>query len=81
MAGRSLEERVAALEAAIADLRDRIIDQGAKKAGWQAMVGAFLNDPYFEQAMKYGRQYRESLRPKKKKSGKSKKRGRSHGDS
>ncbi len=65
MASRSLEERVTALEAAIADLRDRIIDQGAKKAGWEAIVGTFLNDPYYEKAMKYGRQYRESLRPRK----------------
>lgn len=75
MAGGSIEERLAAVEAEIARLKDQIIDRGAKKAGWEAMVGAFLNDPYFEKAMKYGRQYRESLRPKKKKKGKS------HGDS
>jgi hypothetical protein len=75
MAGRSLEERVAALEAEMTSLKDRILDQEVKKTGWQAMVGAFLNDPYFEKAMKYGRQYRESLRPK------NKKRKRSNGDS
>ena len=66
MAGKSLEERVAALEAEVARLKDLIADSGAKKAGWEAMVGTFLNDPYYEQAMKYGREYRESLRPKKK---------------
>lgn len=67
MSGRSLEERVAALEAEVAHLRERIIDRGIKKTGWEAIVGTFLNDPYYEKAMKYGRQYRESLRPKNKK--------------
>lgn len=66
MAAGSLEERVAALEAEVAQLKDRILDRGTKKAGWEAIVGTFLNDPYYEKAMKYGRQYRESLRPKNK---------------
>jgi len=67
MAGKSLEERVASLETQVAHLRDQILEQGVKKAGWEAIVGTFLNDPYYEKAMNYGRQYRESLRPKKKK--------------
>jgi hypothetical protein len=66
MAGGSLEERVAALEAELAQLKNQIVGRDNLKPGWQAMVGAFLNDPYFEKAMKYGRQYRESLRPKNK---------------
>lgn len=66
MAARNLEERVAALEAEVAHLKEQISDHGNKKSGWQAIVGTFLNDPYYEKAMKYGRQYRESLRPKKK---------------
>ena len=76
MASGSLEERVAALEVEIAQLKKQILERTNPKAGWQAMVGAFLNDPYFEKAMKLGRQYRESLRPKSKS-----KRKRSHGDS
>jgi hypothetical protein len=67
MASGNLEERVAALEAEVAQLKDQIVNRGAKKAGWEAIVGTFLNDPYYEKAMKYGRQYRESLRPKRKK--------------
>jgi hypothetical protein len=67
MASGNLEERVAALEAEVAQLKDQIVNRGAKKAGWEAIVGTFLNDPYYEKAMKYGRQYRDSLRPKRKK--------------
>ena len=69
MAGGNLEERVAALEAEVAQLKNRFLNREVEKTGWRAMVGAFLNDPYYEKAMKYGRQYRESLRPKKKKKG------------
>lgn len=67
MAGKSLEERVANLEAEVAHLREQILEHGVKKEGWEAIVGTFLNDPHYEKAMKYGRQYRESQRPKKKK--------------
>jgi hypothetical protein len=65
MAGMNLEARVAALEAEVAMLKDQVLDRGIKKVGWEAIVGTFLNDPYYEKAMKYGRQYRESLRPRK----------------
>jgi hypothetical protein len=67
MASRSLEDRVAVLEAEVAELKDRLHDGEPHKAGWKAIVGTFLNDPYYEEAMKLGREYRESLRPKKKK--------------
>jgi predicted phosphoadenosine phosphosulfate sulfurtransferase len=75
MSALSVEQRLAALEAEVQRLR-RVIDQEKLAPGWKRMVGAFLNDPYFEKAMKYGRQYRESLRPKK-----ATKRKRRHGDS
>jgi hypothetical protein len=59
-----LEERVAALEAEVDCLR-RLVE--GKKPGWKQMVGAFQNDPYYEEAVKYGREYRESTRPKPRK--------------
>lgn len=64
MAGGSLEERVAALEAEVARLK-QLVERQTPAQGWKAIVGTFLNDPYYEKAMKYGRQYRESLRPRK----------------
>jgi len=66
MSNGSLENRVEALEAEISRLK-RLVEEGKTAPGWKRMVGAFLNDPYFKQAMDYGRQYRESLRPGKKK--------------
>jgi hypothetical protein len=64
MASGNLEERVAALEAEL--LRLKQVVEPEKAASWvEKWAGAFLNDPYFEKAMKYGRQYRESLRPRK----------------
>ncbi len=61
---RSLEERVDALEAELIRLR-QLVEPRKPVPWWKEWAGAFLNDPYFEQAMKYGRQYRESLRPRK----------------
>lgn len=55
----NLEARVAALEAEMAKLR--------KGTGWAKMKGRFANDPIYDEAMRLGRQYRESLRPKTRK--------------
>jgi hypothetical protein len=63
MANGSLEERVAALEVEVAELKQAIVPQS--KPWWQDWAGAFRGDPHFERAMKLGRQYRESLKPKK----------------
>jgi hypothetical protein len=71
MASGSIEERVAALEAEVSRLRQAVLPS-PDKPWWKEWAGAFLNDPYYEKAMKYGRQYRESLRPKKRKKRKSK---------
>ncbi len=73
MATVSLEDRVAALEAEVKRLKD-LIDNGREKRGWKAIVGSFANDPLYEEAMKLGREYRESTRP-----GKRKKRKKSEG--
>jgi hypothetical protein len=64
MAERSLEERMTALETEVFRLK-QLVEPQKRGPWWEEWAGAFLNDPYFEQAMKYGRQYRESLRPRK----------------
>ena len=61
----SLEERVAALEAEVACLK-QANPNGAEpqKAWWEEIWGRFKDDPEYEEAMRLGREYRESLRPK-----------------
>lgn len=62
----SIEERVAALEVEVARLKQQI-EALNKPSGpwWQEIYGAFENDPIYEEAMRLGREYRESLRPKR----------------
>jgi hypothetical protein len=57
-----LEERISALESQVERLRQRL-DEGIGDAGpwWKGLVGAFAEDPDFEEAMRLGKQHRESL--------------------
>jgi hypothetical protein len=65
MADLSLEERVSALEAEVARLKlEREIPAQAQKPWWEEIRGTFKNDPIYTEAMRLGREYRESLRPK-----------------
>ncbi len=61
----SLEKRVAALEEELAALRRKIEAAGTAEPWWERIAGTFEHDPVYEQAMKLGRKYRESLRPTK----------------
>ena len=58
----TLEERVAELEAEVARLKRRL-EPEAKKPWWEERIGAFADDPMYDEAMRLGREYRESLRP------------------
>lgn len=66
MAARSLEERVAALEAEVARLKEqRAIGEPRKPIPWwEKIYGSFADSPEYEEAMRLGREYRESLRPR-----------------
>jgi hypothetical protein len=68
MKSGNLRERLAALEAEVARLRTKLEQQSNSSKPWtERIAGLFANDPAFEEAMRLGRRYRESLRPKPKK--------------
>ena len=65
MAASKIELRVAALEAEVAQLKQMLASViKPAKPWWEEIVGAFENDPIYEEAMRLGREYRESLRSK-----------------
>jgi Protein of unknown function (DUF1192) len=65
MASAELEQRVAALEAEVARLKEKL-ESDAKPAlpWWEKIFGTFANDPAHKEAMRLGREWRESFRPK-----------------
>ena len=68
MASGSLEDRVTALENEMARLKARLEPSKDRSSDWiDKIYGSFANDPIYEQAMRLGREYRESLRPKPRK--------------
>ncbi len=68
MAAVTVEERLTTLETRLDSLQ-RLLDDRApqqtttkEKRGWQAIVGTFASDPLYEEAMRLGREWRESQR-------------------
>jgi hypothetical protein len=60
-----LKTRLTALEAEVAQLKQKVETVVPdRKPWWEKIVGTFENDPLYEEAMRLGREYRESLRPK-----------------
>lgn len=77
MAATELENRLVELDAKfsrrIAELEEQVAllsqqvnsqPQSNETAWWKKIVGIYKDDPEFEEAMRLGREYRESLRPK-----------------
>jgi uncharacterized small protein (DUF1192 family) len=59
-----LEARIAALEAEVGRLR-AIVEQALEpeeEPWWIRFAGKYENDPHFDEAMRLGREYRESTR-------------------
>ena len=59
-----LAQRVTDLEAAVSNLKRQVDELAAVQPWWEQIVGTFEDDPIYDEAMKLGRHYRQSLRPK-----------------
>lgn len=66
MPGTTLEERVRNLETRQDALQhlveERLPHSVSEKRGWRAIVGTFADDPLYDEAMRLGREWRESER-------------------
>jgi hypothetical protein len=66
MSAGSVEDRLAALEAEVARLRTKLEEKEEPAVPWwKKIAGTFEGDPYYAEAMRLGREYRQSLRPKR----------------
>lgn len=57
-----LEQRVAQLELDVSQLKVQSVDR-SKEPWWGRIAGRFENDPIFDEIVRLGKEYRESLRP------------------
>jgi hypothetical protein len=64
MAASQLEQRVAALEAEVIKLKDRLEAKDQTPPWWEQIAGTFENDLIYDHAMRLGQHYRQSLRSK-----------------
>lgn len=59
-----MEKRLEALELQVSRLTRRRRREHSDQPWWRELRGAWAGDPIFEEAMRIGREYRKSLRPK-----------------
>jgi hypothetical protein len=64
---KELERQLLALEESVALLWAKVDKDNDPHPWWQKTAGAFKNDPVFEEIVRLGKEYRESLRPGRKK--------------
>jgi hypothetical protein len=62
---RRFSRQIAELEVKVSDLSGQVgtTSPSAYTAWWKKIVGIYQDDPEFDEAMRLGREYRESLRP------------------
>jgi predicted patatin/cPLA2 family phospholipase len=58
----SLEDRVAALEKEIAELKTLVSQLTPKERSWKDVVGSMKDLPEFEEVLRLGREFRQSYR-------------------
>jgi hypothetical protein len=73
---KELETRVAELEKTVAELKAQLANgKTEQRHWWHEDAGRFANDPVFDEIVRLGKEYRDSLHPdykKKKKAAKKK---------
>ena len=57
-----LEERVAHLEAEVALLKNKVENEFSPKPWWEKIAGTFSDNSAYDEAMRLGSEYRNSLR-------------------
>lgn len=57
-----LEERVAHLEAEVAQLKNKVEHNLSSSPWWEKIAGTFAKNSAYDEAMRLGREYRDSLR-------------------
>ena len=62
MTAGTLEERVAAVEQELAELKQQAKSEPVRLPWWEKIAGTFANNPEYDEAMKLGREWRESQR-------------------
>jgi len=62
----SIEERLTAVEKELARIKQQLATDKSPPVvhAWEKIFGSFANSEGFEEAVRLGREYRESLRPK-----------------
>jgi hypothetical protein len=57
-----LEERVAHLEAEVTRLKNKVENDLSSSPWWEKIAGTFSDNPAYDEAMRLGSEYRNSLR-------------------
>ena len=60
MTNIEIEKRIAVLEAEVALLKSKSQKNGDNKPWYEKIAGKFADDPIYDEAMRLGREYRES---------------------
>lgn len=61
MSNAEIEARLKNLETEVAHLKAQI-QKPNQTPWWESILGSFADDPEYDEAMRLGREYRESLR-------------------
>jgi len=66
VSSETLESRLTAVERELAELKELVAGNKSQSAvaWWEKMFGSFADSEGFEEAVRLGKEYRESLRPK-----------------